>query len=128
MYILTTSAFIKKCGDTTDEQQEILNYLNDIMIEIYGMESGLLRALKSIESVGEQKSRLKIDMMKVYTNNAMRRIEDYATEIFSSTATGDTINEQLALLKNFTYTLPVNIVALRNHIVDRITDAEMYLF
>jgi hypothetical protein len=127
IFILTSGAAAQKYGTAIEEQQEVLGALSNIMIEIFGMESGLLRALKCMASVGEEKTRPKIDMVRVYVNDAVRRVEDYATQVLAAMETGDTLHTQLAVLKKFARLMPINTVATRRQIASRIIDAEKYL-
>jgi hypothetical protein len=91
------------------------------------MESGLLRALKSIDSVGEQQSKLKIDMVQLYVSDAMNRVTDYAQKIIAAMETGETLDSQLAALRKIAQFTPANGVQLRRGIADRIIEVGKYI-
>jgi alkylation response protein AidB-like acyl-CoA dehydrogenase len=126
IFILGCGAAAQKYQMEIENEQEILGYLSDMMIEIYAMESGLLRAMKSLDASGEEKSRLKIDMVKVYVNDAMRRIEDYGIQILAAIETGDTLMTQLAALRKLARLTPLNTIALRRSIAGPIIEAERF--
>ncbi len=126
IFLLTSGAAVQKYGTALEEQQEILGLLSDIVIEVYAMESGLLRALKSVESYGEDQSKVKIDMVRVYINDSMKRIDDYASQILTAMETGDMLYTQLGALRKLSRLVPINTVEARRRIADRIIDAEKY--
>lgn len=127
IFLLTSGASTQKYGKDIAEQQEILGLLSDIIIEIYAMESGLLRALKSVESLGEEQSETKIDMVRVYVNDAMKRIGDYASQILVTMETGDTLYTQLGALSKLSRLILINTIEVRRKIADRIIDTEKYI-
>ena len=125
--------FLWLCGDAAQkygmailEQQEVLGLLADMAQEIYAIESGLLRALKSIKSTGEKQSKTKIDMVRLYTNDAMVKVAGYAVQLAAAMETGEALDNQLVILKNALDFTPVNGVQLRQEIADRIIEAEKY--
>ena len=91
------------------------------------MESGLLRAVKAIEASGEEASRLKVDMVRVYVNEAMCRIHEHAAGALAAVYSGKELTEQLAALYNMTHVTPINTIALRRGIADRVIAAEKYI-
>ena len=86
------------------------------------MESGLLRALKSIESVGEQQSKTKIEMVRLYVNDAMVRVSGYARQLLAAMETGEALDSQLATLRKVSQFTPLNAVQLRRGIADEIIE------
>jgi len=126
VFLLTAGAAAQKYGLELPEEQEVLGFLSDIAIEIYAMESGLLRTQKAVESVGEEESSVKIDMVKVYVNEAMKRIDDYASQILAAMETGDVLHIQLGALRKLSSLVPINTIETRRRIADRIIEAENY--
>ena len=116
----------QKYGMAIEEQQEVLGLLADMAQEVYAMDSSLLRALKSIKSVGEKQSKTKIDMVHLYTNAAMVKVAGYARQLVAAMETGEALDNQLVILKNALEFTPLNSVELRREIADRIIEAEKY--
>jgi alkylation response protein AidB-like acyl-CoA dehydrogenase len=117
----------QKYGKEIIEEQEILGLLSEIIIETYVMESGLLRALKAIESSGEEKAKTKINMVRVYVQSAMKRIDDYASQVFAAMEKGDALHTQLEVLSKLSRVIPTNTVEAKRNIADRIIEAERYI-
>lgn len=126
IFLFLCGGAAQKYGMALEEEQEILGLLSDIAQEIYAVESGLLRALKSIESSGEQQSKMKIDMVRLYSNDAMVRIRGYARQILAAMETGDALDSQLATLRKVSQFTPINGVQLRRDIADGIIEVGRY--
>lgn len=127
IFILTSGAAALKYGKAITDEEEILGLLSNIAIEIYAMESGLLRAQKALNAAGEEKASLKIAMARVYVNDTMKRIEDYASQILVAMETGDTLTTYLSALKKLARLTPINTIAARRRIADAVIEAEKYV-
>ena len=126
IFLFLCGSAAQKYGLALEEEQEIIGLLSDISQEVYAMESGLLRALKSIDAVGEQQSKLKIDMVQLYVSDAMVRVASYAQKIIAAMETGETLDSQLVALRKIAQFTPVNGVQLRRGIADRIIEVGKY--
>ncbi|HEY48808.1 MAG TPA: acyl-CoA dehydrogenase [Dehalococcoidia bacterium] len=126
IFLYLCNAAAQKYGMGIEEEQEVLGLLADTAQEIYAMDSGLLRALKSIDSVGEQQSKMKIDMVQLYVNDAMIRINGYARQVSAAMETGEALDNQLAMLEKAMQSTPLNSVQLRRGIADEIIEVGKY--
>ncbi|UCG82310.1 MAG: acyl-CoA dehydrogenase family protein [Dehalococcoidia bacterium] len=123
LLVFLCDSAVKKYGPSVDDEQDILGPLSNIAIEVYAMDSGLLRAVKALDSGGEHGTRTKIDMVQLYINDAMLRITGYAQQILSAIETGDPLHSQLDILRRLSQFTPVNSARLRNNIADEIIKA-----
>jgi len=110
------------------DEQEVLALVSDMVIEIFAMESGLLRALKTMGKTGGEKFQLQRAMVKVYVNDAFARVEGCAKQILSAMAVGDRLRTQLSALERLARFTPVNAVMLRREIADAVIKAGRYPF
>ena len=88
------------------------------------MESGLLRAAKAIEVSGKEASRLKVDMVRVYVNEALPRVHEYAVGALAAVHSGEELTKELASLSSMTHVSPINVIGLRRAIADKVIAAE----
>ncbi|MBS3907008.1 MAG: acyl-CoA dehydrogenase family protein [Syntrophaceae bacterium] len=116
--LLVTGAAVQKYMAKLADEQEVLALISDIIIEVFAMESALLRALKSMEKFGEEKAKLQKTIVRVYVNDGFNRVEGFAKQALSAIAEGDTLRTQLSALKKLTRFTPVNTVALRREVAD----------
>ena len=110
------------------KEQEVLGKVADIIIEIFAMESGLLRTLKIIDKEGEEKAKYHIDAVKVYVDDTIPKIESWAKQVIAYVEEGDMLRTQLAGVKKLARYQPIDAVSLKREIADRIIDLEAYPF
>jgi len=46
-----------------------------MVIEVFAMESALLRAIKTLEKLGDEKSQIQKAMVRVYVNDSFERVK-----------------------------------------------------
>src|SRR5512139_2518887 len=126
--LLVAGAAVQKYMMKLAEEQELLASISDIVIEVFAMESALLRAMKSIEKFGDEKSQIQKAMVKVYVNDAFARVEGFAKQAFAAIAEGDVFRTQLSALKKLTRFIPVNTIGLRREIADSVIKMGRYPF
>jgi hypothetical protein len=110
------------------EQEDIIGLISNIVIEVFAMESALLRAMKSMEKFGDEKSQIQKAMVKVYVHDSLDRVEGFAKQGFAAIAEGDTLRTELSALKKLTRFTPVNTIALRREIADAVIKIGKYPF
>jgi len=126
--LLVAGAAVQKYMMKLAEEQEILGSISDIVIEVFAMESALLRAIKTMEKFGDEKSQIQKAMVKAYVRDAFDRVESFAKQALAAIAEGDTLRTQLSALKKLTRFTPVNTVALRREIADFVMKMGRYPF
>jgi hypothetical protein len=126
--LLVAGAAVQKYMLKLAEEQEILSSISDIVIEVFAMESALLRAMKTIEKSGDEKSQIQKAMVKVYVNDAFDRVGTYAKQALAAIAEGDTLRTQLSALKKLSRFTPVNTIGLRREIADHVIKMGRYPF
>jgi hypothetical protein len=126
--LLVTGAAVQKYMMKLAEEQEIMGLMSDIAIQVFAMESGLLRALKSLEKSGDEKSELQKTMVKVHVNDAFDRVKGFATQAFAAISEGGALKAQLSALGKMTQFTPVNTVALRREVANAVIKAGRYPF
>jgi alkylation response protein AidB-like acyl-CoA dehydrogenase len=126
--LLVTGAAVQKYMMQLAEEQEILGLISDMVIEVFAMESGLLRALKTMEKFKDEKCQIQKAIVKVYVNEAFDRVESFAKQAFAAIAEGDTLRTQLSALEKITRFTPINTVTLRREIAGVVIKVGRYPF
>jgi alkylation response protein AidB-like acyl-CoA dehydrogenase len=126
--LLVAGAAVQKYMMKLADEQEILASISDIVIEVFAMESALLRAMKSMEKFGDERSEIQKAMVKVYVNDAFNRVEGFGKQAFAAIAEGDILRTQLSALKKLTRFTPVNTIGLRREIADYVIKMGKYPF
>ncbi len=126
--LMVAGVAVQKFQQALEKEQEVLAKIADMVIEIFAMESGLLRTLKMISREGEEKAKYQISAVKVYVDETIPKIETWAKEVLAHVEEGDMLRTQLAGLKKLARYQPIDAVNLRREIADRIIDLESYPF
>src|ERR1035438_8037211 len=98
----------------------------DMVIEIYAMESAVLRTMKIAAKNGEAAAALPVAMTRVYLSQAMDKIESAARKIIAAVADGDMLRTQVAILRRLGKHDPVNTIELRQQIAQKMIDQGKY--
>jgi len=100
-----------------EQQQEILMSIADIIMEAYAMESVQLRS---------QKCRHSPALADVILRDGMARIEIAARNVIAACSEGDTMRTYLAILKRYARYEPVDAIAARRAIAERLLSMSRY--
>lgn len=125
--LMVSGLAVQKYQQKIEHEQEILRNTADMLIELYGMESVILRTLKSINKFGAEKSVMKIEMTQVYVQEAFDRISNIAKNTLAAMEEGDVLRTQLSIHKKLTRYTPINTLTLKRRIAARIIEAEKYI-
>ncbi len=122
--LLCLGVAYQKYLDKIEQQQEVLAGITDISMNVFAMESAVLRTQKLLDhGKGENAS----DMVSVFVREAMETVESAARTVLAACSEGDALRTNLAVLKRFTKFEPVNAIAVRQKIAGRLLAADRYV-
>ena len=124
--LFASGAATQKYMQAIQDQQEVMGAIADMTIEIYAMESAVLRAQKITEQKGEAGAALAVAMTRVYLAQAMEKIEAAARRVIAAVADGDMLRTQMAILRRLAKYEPFNTIALRQQIAAKTIEAGKY--
>jgi len=125
--LFASGAATQKYMTAIENEQEVMGALADMSIEVYALESALLRTKKLIAHNGEASASLPIAMTQAYSARAMETIECAARKVIAAIAEGDMLRTQMAILRRLIKYEPVNTIALRRQIAARVLEAGKYV-
>ncbi|MDC6384797.1 acyl-CoA dehydrogenase [Flagellimonas taeanensis] len=129
VFLMVAGSAVQKFGPDLEEHQMLLMSAADILIQIYLVESTILRTEKNAKRFGEEAQAAQIAMSKLYLYRAVDIINQKGKEAIVSFAEGDEQRMMLMGLKRFTkYTNQPNVVALRTQISDKVAADNGYTF
>ena len=127
--LMITGAAVQTFGPKFDKEQQIILALSDILIEIYMIESAILRTEKNCERYGLDSQNNQIDMTQLYLFDAIEKINSKGKEAIVSFAEGAQMKGMIAGLKQYTkYQNYPNVVALRRNIAATLIEENKYPF
>ena len=108
------------------DQQEVMGAIADCAIEIYAMESCILRAEKLIEAKGEAAAGPAVAMAQFYAAQAMQTVEASARRVVAAVAEGDMLRTQMAIVRRLAKHDPANTIVLGRQIAHHVLEAGRY--
>ena len=109
--------------DETQKSQEVLMSIADIVMEVFAMESSLLRSRKFAPGKGENAA----DMCTVLLRDALARVETSACNVLGACLEGAALHSQMVALRGLAECDPVDAVGLRRGIAGRVLARERYV-
>jgi hypothetical protein len=125
--LMLAGTAMQRYGEKLQDEQEVLTYLADILIDTYASESALLRAQRAALDKAAT-AELQAAAAGVYVHEAAGRIELAARHCLAAMADGDTLRTQLAALRRLLKVTPANTVALRRQLAEASVAKGAYLF
>jgi alkylation response protein AidB-like acyl-CoA dehydrogenase len=114
--LMTLGVAAQRFGESLSEQQEVLAHFADVAMEVYALETALLRARKLQAAQGEAAAALAAAAVRCYAQDALDRVEVSARHLLAAVDEGDTLRTYLAALRRLTKREAVNTVALRRQV------------
>lgn len=101
-----------------EDHQELMGMISNMIIELFAMESCLLRTQKIVKNLGEEKGEVSQAISQIYTVDAFMRLERWAKIILGAIAEGEILQTQLSALGKLTQFAPFDLIALQRKIAD----------
>jgi alkylation response protein AidB-like acyl-CoA dehydrogenase len=128
IFLQAAGGAVQKFREKLADEQELVAALANIVMEIYAMESCLLRAQKAAEAKGESPNAAMIAAARVFISEAMERLEHEAKRALAAVHEGDVLTTQMAVLKRFGKRGTVDTIALRRLVAGAVQAQDRYPF
>lgn len=127
VFLLCAGSAAQKFGEKLTREQEILARLADMVCEIFGAESALLRAKKILAKKGAEAAALSMKMVTCYVNDVVPKFDIWGKEIIAAMEEGDNMRTLLSVLRRLTRFEPINTYTLKREIADAVYKANKYV-
>jgi alkylation response protein AidB-like acyl-CoA dehydrogenase len=107
-------------GQKLAEEQEVMSFAADILIDTYAAESAVLRA-RAVAAP------LHVAAARLFVNDAAARVESSAKSALAAMSEGDTLRVLLAALRRLLKVAPINTVALRRQLAEATVASGRYI-
>ncbi len=128
MFLQAAGGAVQKFREKLSEEQELIGALSNMVMEIYAMDSSLLRAQKAAATKGEAATQVMLDAARVFIHDAMERVEHEAKRAVAAVNEGDMLTTQMAVLKRFGKRAPVDTIGLRRNVAAAVQAQDRYPF
>src|ERR1700682_2781532 len=124
--LFVSGAATQKYMQAIQDQQEVMGAIADMTIEIYAMESAVLRAQKMVELKGEASAALPLAMIRVYLTQALGKVEAAAKKGIADVGGGGRARQELAIVRRLVQHEPFNTIELRQQIAQKVIERGKY--
>ena len=114
--LFVAGAATQKYMAKISEEQEVMGAIADMVIEVFAMESAILRAAKMNSEGSGDAASMPVALARIYADKAMSSIELSARKVIAAIAEGDALRTQLTILRRLAKHNPTNTVALRRRV------------
>jgi len=128
MFLQAAGGAVQKFREKLADEQELVAALANVVMEVYAMESCLLRAQKAAASKGEAAVKTMIDAARVFISDAVERLEHEAKRALAAVHEGDMLTTQMAVLKRFGKRQVLDTIALRRSVAGAVQVQDRYPF
>jgi butyryl-CoA dehydrogenase len=108
------------------DQQEVMGALANCIMEVFALESCILRAEKLLAAKGEGAARQAIAMTRYYAAKAAQTVELASRKVIAAVAEGDMLRTQLAILRRLAKHEPFNTIELGQQIAQKVIERGKY--
>jgi alkylation response protein AidB-like acyl-CoA dehydrogenase len=121
--LFTLGVAHQKHGAELEKFQEVVMSLSDLFMETFAMESTLLRC-RNLAATGKNAAS---DVCQVFLRDAISRMVAASQNVLSA-CSGSDLERHMTRLRSLADYQPVNAIALRRNIAERLLGSERYIF
>src|ERR1039458_3024858 len=100
--------------------------LADCIMEVFALESCMLRAEKLIASKGEGAAKQAIALTRYYAANGVQTVEASSRKVIAAVAEGDMLRPQMAILRRLSKHEPADTIGIGRQIAKHVLAAGRY--
>ncbi|MEO6817167.1 MAG: acyl-CoA dehydrogenase family protein [Edaphobacter sp.] len=126
MTLFAAGAATQRYMAAISDEQEVMGAIADMVIEVYAMESAILRAEKIVAGKGNTGAEIPVAMARIYAAAAMEKIELCARKVIAAVAEGDMARTQFTILRRLAKHDPSDTIALRRLVAKHIVKSGKY--
>lgn len=122
--LLTAGTALGKFGESIGEEQEVIGALSSLLMDVYAMESALLRAQKARGSAAARFE----DAARCFIHEAADHVEIEARRALARIEEGDNLRMQAGMVRRFMKRDPADTIGLKRRLADLALEAGRYPF
>jgi butyryl-CoA dehydrogenase len=108
------------------DEQEVMGSIADMIIEVFAIESAILRAEKIV--AGKGVAEIPVALARIYTATAFEKIELAARRVIAAVAEGDMLRTQLTILRRLSKHDTADTIGLRRQVAGHVLQAGKFAF
>ena len=105
-----------------------MGVLSDFVIEIFSMESALLRSQKILNGADPRKGVQPLAMTKLICHDGIATSEFVARQVLEASESGVALRKHLSIIRNLLISPPFDVISLRRSVADAMLRCGRYYF
>jgi hypothetical protein len=126
--LLVAGSALERFLMALEKEQEVIGVLSNLVMDVYAMESVLLRTLKKLSAGIPETCAAEVAATRLFIHDACDRAEVKARRVLARIAAGDALDTRLAMLRRFLRRTPPDTIELRRRVADRALELQRYPF
>ena len=126
--LLVAGSAVQRFMQALSDEQEVIEVLSDGVMEVYAMESALLRTRKRLARVPAESCSAELDATRTFIYDAADRLEVAARRGLARIAEGDMLRTQLAMLRRVLKRTAIDTIELKRRVAARALESNRYPF
>jgi alkylation response protein AidB-like acyl-CoA dehydrogenase len=126
--LLVAGSALERFLTAFEKEQEVIGVLSNLVMDVYAMESLLLRTLKKLSAGTPETCAAEVAATRVLLYDACDRMEIEARRALARIAAGDALHTRFAMLRRFLRRTPPDTIKLRRQVADRALELQRYPF
>ena len=126
--LLVAGSAVQRYLQALEHEQEVIGVLSNLVMDVYAMESALLRTLKKLGKNDPEHCAVEAAATRAFIYDAADHMEIEARRALARIAEGDTLRTQLAVLRRFLRRTPPDLIGLKRQVADRALELNRYPF
>jgi len=123
--MLAAGLAVQVLGQKLIDNQEVMARMSNMLMEIYAMESAIVRAERMVES-SHRWAQIARDMTELYVNESWHKVHGDARMLCADVVEGEALRHALAGVKAFTEFHPTSSARLRGRIASELIQKGIY--
>ena len=128
IFVFVFGMACQKHGKNLRQKQELVGILSDMAMEVYAMETALLRSQKILNGMTPEKAAIPVAMTKVLCHDGLEKSGSLATQALEALESGKSLKKHLHALRRLMVSPPIDMVRTRRHIAESMIHFGRYAF
>jgi len=120
IFLVVFGMAYQKHSKNLRQEQELVGILSDMVMDIYAMETALLRSQKILKGEIPEKAAIPMAMTKVLCHDGLEKSGSLAIQALEAIESGKSLKKHIYTVRRLLFSPPVDVVRLRRNIAESV--------
>jgi alkylation response protein AidB-like acyl-CoA dehydrogenase len=118
VFLFIFSMAYQKHSKNLRQEQELVGILSDMVMDIYAMETALLRSQKILKGEIAEKAAIPMAMTKALCHDGLEKSGSLAVQALEAMESGESLKKHIHAVRRLMISPPIDVVRIRRNIAD----------